>query len=225
MSKWDASWQFQSLTFKNLMERGTVVGTIVRKPLYYTWKIHVCEWSGAKNRGSGRVSNGKMSDGQMSHLSKRQRSICRARAKASQHVWEVVSHIGDDVWLFCLTPSQERCRLKNTKLFWYKWTSFDVGIEMPLLTRPLTAFNEREADANTTISQQISSQLNITTHQIIELLVEKWCHSAAGELQELQAKPRPPVSTINSINVCVFLIFWQLLNGSIFFIPRATVLN
>lgn len=42
---------------------------------YYTWKIHDCEGSGARDGGSVPVSNGKMSDGQMSHLSNTQESI------------------------------------------------------------------------------------------------------------------------------------------------------
>lgn len=58
----------------------------------------------------------------------------------------------------------------------------------------------------------------LSKHQIIKLLLEKWCQSAAGEVQELQAKTSysyfgflcGPLYTIDLINVCVFLIFWQL---------------
>lgn len=63
-----------------------VVGLLCIRPLITPGKklTHSCECSGATNRGSDLVSSGKMSDGQMSHLSKRQRSICRTLANVSQ---------------------------------------------------------------------------------------------------------------------------------------------
>lgn len=54
---------------------------------------YVCEWRSAKNRGSGLVSNGKMSDGEMS-----QKKYIQGWAKGRQFVCDLVC-CEDDIWL------------------------------------------------------------------------------------------------------------------------------
>lgn len=154
----------------------------------------------------------------MSHLKKRQKNICRAQAKANQQ--------SGSMKLFWYI------------IFMHHLMWGSPRMETPLSTRPLDGlmsvklmqiqiqpkykwigrFQASSAFRGSYVDECLRWHFPWpSSKHKIELLVEKWSHISAGELHKVQANAPcscfgdrcGPWCTINSINVCVFLIIWQ----------------